>query len=179
MTKLVLHIHCCKIKCGMEDTTFSFVSSSLSPLANIIAFSSASLVFLSVCALVKAEKVLIVVRYTYKNTSAGSLLRKYLVHHTAYRHPFDEDVSSYVNLPVEFLAAVMVNSSRRLPYTQCGECYGKALKATSVLGPEVDERDPATDIPPYKTDMCLYHEHTNDEERKACHLRREGAKSAA
>jgi hypothetical protein len=122
---------------------------------------------------------LIVVRYTYKNTSAGSLLRKYLVHHTAYRHPFDEDVSSYVNLPVEFLAAVMVNSSRRLPYTQCGECYGKALKATSVLGPEVDERDPATDIPPYKTDMCLYHEHTNDEERKACHLRREGAKSAA
>lgn len=120
---------------------------------------------------------LITARYTYNNTSAGSLLRKYLIHHTAYRRQFDEDVSSYTNLPVDFLAAVMVNSSRRLPDTLCSECYGKALEATSVSGPEIDERDLASDFPPYKKNMCFYHEHANEEEREACPLRGEESDS--
>jgi hypothetical protein len=119
---------------------------------------------------------LVYVRYIYNNTSAGSPLRKYVVHKTAYRYQFDADVSSYAILPAEFLAAIMVASSRRLPYKQCKGCYGDALEDTQVLGPEVDERNVEEDIPPYETDLCFYHEHPNDQDREACRLRREDPK---
>jgi hypothetical protein len=117
------------------------------------------------------------IRYIYNNTPAKSPLRKYVVHMTAYHRKFDEDVSTYATLPAEFLAAMLITSSRRLPVKQCSECYEDALQATRVKANQTDERDPKEDLPPYETDMCLYHEHSNKKDRETCRLRRKTLES--
>lgn len=72
----------------------------------------------------------------------------------------------------------MVTNSRRLSDKQCEKCYKNALDDTRVLPCQNDERDPEQDLPPYKTDMCFYHEHPNEEDRDACRRRREALKPA-
>lgn len=119
------------------------------------------------------------IQYVYNKTPAGSPLRKYMVHHAAYWYPFENDGPTYEILPVEFLAAVMVTNSRRLPEKQCQECHSEAFASTRVLAFQNDERDPEEDLPPYQRDLCLYHEHSDEEEREACRLRREGTKPTA
>jgi len=116
--------------------------------------------------------------YIYSKTSVDSPLRKYVVHDAAYRRSFGKDASSYAALPAEFLAAVMVTNTRRLPSKLCKGCHGAGLRVNPVSDPQLDDRDPEQDCPPYKIDLCFYHEHPDEEERKACRLRREGAKSA-
>ncbi|KAH0292958.1 hypothetical protein M436DRAFT_78351 [Aureobasidium namibiae CBS 147.97] len=118
-----------------------------------------------------------VVRHIYLNTPSTSKLRKYVVHCASYEIDFGEDESEWISYPIEFLVAVMIMNGRRLPDKQCQECYGAALKYT-LFAPQNDERNPKEDLPPYKTDLCFYHEHLNEEERKACRLRREGSKPA-
>ncbi|KAG9587414.1 hypothetical protein KCU77_g5069, partial [Aureobasidium melanogenum] len=118
-----------------------------------------------------------IVRYIYSNTPSHAKLRRFVVHHTAYRRVFSEDPSGWNAYPLEFLVAVMIMNGRRLPSKQCGECYNKAM---DFLKPhkydDVCEQD---DLAPYDRDLCFYHEHPNDEEREACRLRREGLESAA
>jgi hypothetical protein len=119
-----------------------------------------------------------VVRYIYMNTPSGSKLRQYIVHCAAYGLDFSEGVSIWLTYPLEFLAAVMVTNGRRLPIKQCCDCYHAALEMAPVLGSdEDDERDSEEDSPPYKRDMCFYHEHPDEEEREACRLRREDPES--
>jgi hypothetical protein len=119
------------------------------------------------------------IQYIYSKTTEDSPLRKYVVHDTAYRRTFGKNASSYTFLPAEFLAAVMVTNSRRLPGKQCKECYDTALRSNEVLALHIDDRDLEQDLPLYKTDLCFYHEHLNEEDRYACRLRRGGPKPAA
>jgi hypothetical protein len=119
-----------------------------------------------------------IIRYIYLNTPPGSKLRTYVVHLAAFGLAFSEDISVWTTYPAEFLAAVMIKNSRRLPDKQCKTCYGDALEEKFMLAHEIGERNTEQDLPPYATDLCFYHEHLNKEEREACRLRREGPKPA-
>jgi hypothetical protein len=119
------------------------------------------------------------VRYIFLNTPPGCKLRTYVVHRAAHRLTFGEDISVWLAYPVEFLAAVMIKNSRRLPNKQCKECYKGALENKTMVASEAGDRNSEEDLPPYKTDLCFYHEHPDDEERKACRLHREGSKTTA
>jgi hypothetical protein len=119
------------------------------------------------------------VRYIFLNTPPGCKLRTYVVHRAAHRLTFGEDISVWLAYPVEFLAAVMIKNSRRLPKKQCKECYKGALENKTMVASEAGDRNSEEDLPPYKTDLCFYHEHPDDEERKACRLHREGSKTTA
>lgn len=105
---------------------------------------------------------LIDVRYIYMNTPADSMLRKYIVHHAAYCWNFDKPASDYENFPAEFLAAVMVTNSRRLPGKLCDTCHKKATAASKPLGTDVCEEE---DAAPFDRDLCFYHEHSDEDER--------------
>jgi hypothetical protein len=118
-----------------------------------------------------------VVRYIYMNTSSGSKLRQYIVHCAAYGLAFTEEVPTWLVYPLEFLAAVMVANGRRLPSKHCSECYHAGLMKSPLANSEPDGRKADEDIPPYETDMCFYHEHPDEEERKACRLRRGDSES--
>jgi len=118
------------------------------------------------------------IRYIYHSTPENSPLRKYVVHRAAHRRNFNEGPSYFAVFPAEFLAAVMVTNSRRLPTKLCKECYKTALKTNSVRAPDTDERNLEKDVPPYDTDLCFYHEHPSEEEREGCRLRREDSKPA-
>ncbi|THZ61426.1 hypothetical protein D6C86_04410 [Aureobasidium pullulans] len=112
------------------------------------------------------------IQYLYLNTTANSKLRTYIVHRTAYRCKFAEPASEYEKLPVEFLVAVLLTNGRRLTDKQCDECHQRALKLRGLLDFEHDDVCKTQDLAPYKLDMCFYHEHPDEEERKACAARR-------
>ncbi|KAH0014703.1 hypothetical protein KCU78_g8534, partial [Aureobasidium melanogenum] len=120
------------------------------------------------------------VRYIYQNTPAKSKLREYTIHYTAYNHNFTpKEVHEWETCPKEFLVAVMVLNSRRLPYKQCSDCYEEAAEywyeEDSMSGVPSKEAD----LPPYERDMCYYHEHLDEDERDACHIgRREGSEDS-
>ncbi|KAG9673345.1 hypothetical protein KCU99_g6245, partial [Aureobasidium melanogenum] len=109
------------------------------------------------------------IHHTWMNTSIKSKLREYVVHHIAYTWAFDQPASVYETLPAEFLAAVMVTNSRRLPSKLCSLCHKKATKPFKDLPKDMCKKK---DVAPFDTDLCFYHEHPDEEERKACRLRR-------
>ncbi|THY41119.1 hypothetical protein D6C99_07942 [Aureobasidium pullulans] len=116
------------------------------------------------------------IRYVYLNTTANSKLRRYCVHCLAYLGRFIESASVYEKLPVEFLAAVLVTNARRLPVKQCNECYQGALKSRGLIDLDIDDVCKTQDLAPYRLDMCFYHEHPDEEEKKACAARRTATK---
>ncbi|KAK6001450.1 hypothetical protein QM012_002781 [Aureobasidium pullulans] len=117
------------------------------------------------------------IHYIFQNTSAASRLRRLVIDHTVYYFKFESDAFKYEELPKEFLATVMVASSRRMPLQLCGRCHKASVKEDYDSDDSYDEDDEG-DIAPFEKDPCLYHEHPNDEEREACRLRRESSKSA-
>lgn len=112
------------------------------------------------------------IRFVYLNTTVNSKLRRYIVHCTAYCCKFAGSASEYEKLPVEFLVAVLLTNGRRLPPKQCDECYQRALKSTGLIDLDIDDVCKTQDLAPYRLDMCFYHEHPDEEERKACAARR-------
>lgn len=127
------------------------------------------------------------IHYIFQNTSAAAKLRRMVIDSTVYRHYFHSDPSQYEELPKEFLAAVMVASSRRLPSQLCKKCHKEALgecdsddsdDSDSSYDSDDSAGEDEGDIAPYKKDCCLYHEHPDEEEREACRSSRKGSKSA-
>lgn len=112
-------------------------------------------------------------RYIYLNTSAKSMLRRYVVHRTAYNRCFTENASYGDIYPPEFLAAVMVKNSRRLPKETCRKCHQRAFKGRGLEEKAIDDMVEDRDIIPYYRDICFYHEHHDEEEREACRVRHE------
>lgn len=84
---------------------------------------------------------LIEIRYIYSKTPADSPLKNFVVHNTAYRRIFDQDISYFAAFPAEFLAAVMITNSRRLPFKQCEDCYRTAFEDQPVPAPQTDHRN--------------------------------------
>lgn len=56
---------------------------------------------------------------------------------------------------------------RRLPEQLCGSCYQSGLSQNDVV---LDKDHPCKDSDqmPFKVDMCFYHDHADDEEKKSC-----------
>ncbi|THY33022.1 hypothetical protein D6D01_02392 [Aureobasidium pullulans] len=114
------------------------------------------------------------VLYTYEHTTKKSQLRRLLVHIVAYRMAFRRSSNVWNNWPPEFLAAVMVTNGRRLPAVQwCGDCFQKAIDANSIRKRIISDVSHDSDMAPFERDPCMYHEHKDEEEKKACRSERE------
>lgn len=111
--------------------------------------------------------------YAYANTTRNCPLRRLLVHIGAYETSFKSSHRTWNHLPVDYLTAVMVAMGRRLPSRQCDSCYNNALNANRIIFKDIDDVDKESDQPPYKRDICFYHEHKDVEEKNACYAARE------
>lgn len=111
--------------------------------------------------------------HAYANTTRNSMLRRLLVHVIAYDEAFSSAYTAWTHLPVDFLAAVLVTLGRRMPGTQCSDCFGQAFIANNLATTTVDDMCQDEDISPFRHDVCFYHEHKDEEEKKACQAARE------
>ncbi|KAI5203800.1 hypothetical protein AUEXF2481DRAFT_36120 [Aureobasidium subglaciale EXF-2481] len=108
------------------------------------------------------------IKLAYDYTYEGSPLRKLLVHVYAYDTVIFPDPRRYRDLPVEFLAAVMVTMGTKKPDRLCNDCYRRSL-LLSVLGDRPDNLHDSVDGPPWEEmDSCVYHEHPVEEGGKTC-----------
>ncbi|THZ52828.1 hypothetical protein D6C90_00907 [Aureobasidium pullulans] len=113
------------------------------------------------------------VLYTYAHTTRNSKLRRLLVHTIAYEVEFKQSHHVWNHWPLEFLTAVMVTNGRRLPAKQCESCFDNALSDNQISDHVIDDVDRTEDKPPFRRDLCFYHEHKDEEEKEACRAERE------
>ncbi|TIA42048.1 hypothetical protein D6C78_01374 [Aureobasidium pullulans] len=111
--------------------------------------------------------------YSYANTTKSSPLRRLMVHIAAYTSSFGQSSCTWNHLPPEFLTAVLVTLGRRLPAKQCKSCFDEALQDNGISDRVIDDVDRTEDMPPFRRDICFYHEHKDEEEKEACRAERE------
>lgn len=110
--------------------------------------------------------------FAYANTTRNSPLRRLFVHFFAYEARFRKHYTEWTHLPVDHLAAVMVAMGRRPPARQCSSCYERALGASNITPDKIDDLNEEEDQPPFKRNLCFYHEHNDTEEEEACRMAR-------
>ncbi|THV96468.1 hypothetical protein D6D27_02670 [Aureobasidium pullulans] len=111
--------------------------------------------------------------YSNANTTKSSPLRRLIVHIAAYTSSFGQSSCTWNHLPPEFLTAVLVTLGRRLPTKQCKSCFDDALQDNGISDRVIDDVDRTEDMPPFRRDICFYHEHKDEEEKEACRAERE------
>ncbi|THY74767.1 hypothetical protein D6C86_04445 [Aureobasidium pullulans] len=111
--------------------------------------------------------------YSYANTTKSSPLRRLIVHIAAYTSSFGQSSCTWNHLPPEFLTAVLVTLGRRLPTKQCKSCFDDALQDNGISDRVIDDVDRTEDMPPFRRDICFYHEHKDEEEKETCRAERE------
>ncbi|KAH0012092.1 hypothetical protein KCU78_g9828, partial [Aureobasidium melanogenum] len=105
------------------------------------------------------------------NTAAKSPLRKFAVDHLVYgvKHGM-ADWSFWEQIPHDITTEALLTMGGRLPRALCDDCHKKGLLFNEIAL-ATDHPCKHKDTKPY-SDMCLYHEHADDEEKKACRARR-------
>ncbi|THY06360.1 hypothetical protein D6D03_02353 [Aureobasidium pullulans] len=111
--------------------------------------------------------------YSYASTTKSSPLRRLMVHIAAYTSSFSQSSCIWNHLPLEFLTAVLVTLGRRLPEKQCKSCFDGAIYANGMSDRVIDDVDKTEDNPPFRRNLCFYHEHKDEEEKEACRAERE------
>ncbi|THX20464.1 hypothetical protein D6D17_00645 [Aureobasidium pullulans] len=111
--------------------------------------------------------------YSYASTTKSSPLRRLMVHIAAYTSSFGQSSCIWNHLPLEFLTAVLVTLGRRLPEKQCKSCFDGAIYANGMSDRVIDDVNKTEDNPPFRRDLCFYHEHKDEEEKEACRAERE------
>ncbi|THV75312.1 hypothetical protein D6D28_01911 [Aureobasidium pullulans] len=112
--------------------------------------------------------------YVWSHTSEHSSLRKFVVHRLAYHTSFNGDTLTFwKELPPDLTIAVLMTVGRRIPSKLCNPCYERGLRHNGIDVRDVEDLVEQADIAPYERDLCFYHEHTDEEERKTCRIRRE------
>lgn len=107
------------------------------------------------------------------NTTAESPLWKLAMDRLAYymRHNI-ADQEFWFDLPHDMAITALLLSSQRVPRTLCNSCYQKGL-STNGIKLATDHPCKLKDKKPLMMDMCVYHEHADDEEKKACQASRD------
>lgn len=112
--------------------------------------------------------------YVWSHTSEHSSLRKIVVHRLAYHTSFNGDTLTFwKELPPDLTIAVLMTVGRRIPSKLCNPCYERGLRHNGIDVRDVEDLVEQADTAPYERDLCFYHEHTDEEERKTCRIRRE------
>lgn len=119
-----------------------------------------------------------VINHAFEHTTEGSPLRKLLIHMHAYHTKRCQSASRYYEMPVEFLAGMVVVMTKRTTAEQCYNCHQKALKIHKIKSDDPDICQDK-DHPPWECDPCFYHDHKTDEEGTTCHQKRKCKKSDA
>jgi hypothetical protein len=111
--------------------------------------------------------------YVCSNTTAKSPLRRLVVDHLAYTavvRPAAKDF--WTKIPHEIVIEVLMIMGQRLPVQLCGSCYRNGLSRNTVV---FDDDHPCKDSDqmPFQVDICFYHDHADDEEKKSCQANRD------
>jgi hypothetical protein len=107
-------------------------------------------------------------KYISLNTTAQSPLRRLVVDHLAYLRKRNlASLSFWTALPHDITVEVLMKVGARVPVRLCSSCYQKGLRQNGV---DFDDDHPCKDEDktPFTVDMCFYHEHADEEEKKAC-----------
>lgn len=112
--------------------------------------------------------------YVWSHTSEHSSLRKFVVHRLAYRTSFNGDALTFwKESPPDLTIAVLMTVGRRIPSKLCNSCYERGLRQNDIDARDAEDLVEQADTAPYERDLCFYHEHIDEEERKTCRIRRE------
>jgi hypothetical protein len=112
-------------------------------------------------------------RFIDSNTTAESPLRKFAVHILAYNAQHGvADQTFWLSVPQEMAVTALLIWGQRVPLTLCNSCYQDGLSQNEVKSDD-DHPCKYEDKTPLEVDMCVYHEHADDEERKACQISRD------
>jgi hypothetical protein len=112
-------------------------------------------------------------QYISSNTTAQSPLRRLVVDHLAYlRRRNLASLSFWTALPHDITVEVLMKVGGRVPPQLCSSCYQKGLLQNGV---NFDDGHPCKDEDKmlFGVDMCFYHEHADEEEKKACQAGRD------
>lgn len=112
-------------------------------------------------------------RYVSSHTTARSPLRKLIVDHLAYTAVVDLERKGFWSIvPHDITLDVLMRVGRRVPVKLCNSCYQKGLSENKIV---VDDEHPCKneDDMPFLVDICIYHEHADDAEKKACQASRD------
>jgi len=106
------------------------------------------------------------------NTTAESSLRKFAVDCLAYhlRHSM-VDHGFWLDLPHDIAITALLLSAQRAPRALCNSCHLRGLIRNAVKLAD-DHPCKYEDKMSIMMDNCLYHEHADDEEKKACQASR-------
>lgn len=105
--------------------------------------------------------------YIYSNTTAGSPLRTFVLDELAYGVNHDmAEREFWEDLPHEMAISALLMMGQRMSTILCDPCYRNGIVHDN------DHPCRNKDVAPFKVDLCLYHEHADDEEEKACRARR-------
>ncbi|CAD0112566.1 unnamed protein product [Aureobasidium uvarum] len=111
-------------------------------------------------------------RYINSNTTAASPLRKLVLDRLIYGVRYSsEDLAFWKALPHDMVVTVLIELARRIPSELCSSCHSKKPSYNSIALDD-DHSCKDKDTAPYKADPCFYHEHADEEEKKACRARR-------
>ncbi|KAK6001448.1 hypothetical protein QM012_002779 [Aureobasidium pullulans] len=107
--------------------------------------------------------------YISSNTTATSPLRRFVVDQLAYDTCHNPASTIFWRaLPHDVAIEVLMALGRRVPSRLCSSCYREGLSWNGVMDHSCQTQDTA----PYEVDLCIYHEHADEEEKKACRARR-------
>jgi len=102
------------------------------------------------------------------NTTAESSLRKFAIDLLAYRTRHSTlHLEFWQDIPQEMALTALLLNCQRAPNTLCDSCYQRGLSRNKV--PLADDRPcKYREERSFKVDACNYHEHADEEEKKAC-----------
>lgn len=111
-------------------------------------------------------------KFVDSNTTLESPLRQFVVDELAYgclRRP--QDFEFWRALPHDIAVGVLMRVGGKVPKELCSTCYQMGLSRHEVV---LDDGHPCknNDKAPFAVDMCIYHDHADDEEKKECQASR-------
>jgi hypothetical protein len=111
--------------------------------------------------------------YVSSNTTAQSPLRRLILDHLTYTSGFGpQSIDYWTAVPHDIAVEVLMRLGRRLPTQLCGSCYRSGMSRNNVVF-DADHPCKNLDKMPCEVDLCIYHDHADDEEKKLCQANRD------